>query len=107
MSIVSHTLKNDNYEQLCVEIRYLVASARATDGELVSFRLNFNEENISKASFTVVKILRALKKEGKIDFFASGEDFLRGSAEASYLINKFPNIIRDFDANGVTYIIKL
>lgn len=107
MSIITHVLKNDSYEQLCVEIRYLVASARATDGELVSISLDHSDENISKVLAAVVKILRAMKKEGKIDFFASGEDFTLGSAEASYLNNKFPDIIRDFNLSGAAYIIKL
>ena len=107
MTIMAHILKSDVYDQILTEIRYLVASARATERELISIKLSSDASDGSKALLAVVKTLKILKKEGKIDFFVSAEDFLLGTAESSYLINKFPDVTLKMEEENSNFIVKL
>lgn len=107
MTVLSHILKGDAYEQILTEIRYLVASARANERELVSIELSYDISDIPKILSAVVKTLKMMKKEGKIDFFVSVDDFKLGTAESSYLINKFPNITEMLEERKTNFIIKL
>ncbi len=107
MTILAHILKSDAYDQILTEIRYLVASARATERELISIKLRSDASDSSKALLAVIKTLKILKKEGKIDFFVSADDFLTVSAESSYLINKFPDVMVVLEEEKPNCIVKL
>lgn len=106
MTIFTHTLENESYDGIITEIRYIVATARANERELLSIKLD-SSDKISKSLSMLIKALRLMKKEGKIDFFASIEDFALGNAEASYLMNKFPDITDKLDTEKSTFIIKV
>ena len=107
MTILAHNLKSDVYDQILTEIRYLVASARATEREIISIKLTPDASDGSKALSAVMRTLKLLKKEGKIDFFVSAEDFLTGTAESSYLINKFPDVTVKMEEENSNFIVKL
>ena len=107
MNIFAYTLKSDSYNQIVTEIRYLIATARATERELVLIKPNeLNEENFKTQSI-IEKALRLIKKEGKIDFFANGEDFSIDNAKARYLLNKYPDTVKDATEGKSDYIVKV
>ena len=107
MTIFTHKLMSDYYDEIFTEIRYVIATARANGGELVSLELDLSADDSSRIFAAVVKNLRAMKKEGKIDFFVSGDDFALGNAEVSYLMNKFSDTIQKLDFEKPRFIIKL
>ena len=107
MKILKHIMKSAIAEQITTEIRFVVASARASGYELLSLYLENKDDNENKISTALLKCLRAMKKEGRIDFFASKEAFLDGRTEASYLINKFPEITEFIDREEIFLIIRI
>ena len=107
MTILKYKLMSDSYDEIFTEIRYAIATARANGGELVSFELGIPTDDDSKIFAATAKNLKAMKKEGKIDFFVSGDDFSFGNAEVSYLMNKFSDTIQKIDFEKTRFIIKL
>ena len=105
MKILIHTIDSILYEQVRTEIRFLIASARAQGKDLISIKLKDKKEG--KLDELIVKNLRAIKKEGKLDFFADKCAFESASAEASYLINKFPEVVSLIDEEDFFLLIKL
>ena len=105
MKILIHTIDSMLCEQVHTEIRFLIASARAQGRDLVSIMLRDNKSG--KLGELIIKNLRAIKKEGKIDFFADKEAFETASAEASYLINKFPDVLSLIDEEEFFLLIKI
>ena len=103
MKIFARTIESALPDQIATEIRFTVASARAGGYELISLKHDSEENN----ELALVKTLKAMKKEGKIDFFANADAFLQGSAEASYLVNKFPEIASIVESEEFFLIIKI
>ena len=92
-------------EEVDTELRFVIASARATGNELLYLRAESEED--SKIGMTLHKHLKTMKREGKIDFFADRVAFSSQNAQASYLINKFPNVTECIDSAPFFFIIKL
>ena len=105
MRIFTHLLESTVSEQTDTEIRFVIASARALDKELINFKIKNEAEDNLKLIF--IKHLKAVKKQGKIDFFATKEDFAEHKAEASYLINKFPEVSDIISTGDFGFIVKL
>ncbi len=106
MKVCTYTLENTAKELISTEIRFDIASARAGGYELLCINSKKTELDVKQIA-TVLKNLRMIKKEGKIDFFATAEDFEKGSEKASYLINKFPDITEFLSDRSFILIIKL
>ena len=92
------TLKSHLPEQMSTEIMYEIASARADRVELL--RINIacdNLEDISdkKRFSTLVKLLKDMKKNTKIQFFATEDSFKLSKTEAIFLQNKYPEHLND------------
>ena len=83
-------LKSDNIDSVTTEIMFEVAAARADGNELI--RLNINNDGTRMYAFAV-KLLKAMKQKGLIQFFATEKSFAVGSTEASFLMNKYQDII--------------
>ena len=107
MKISVHTIANFSQEQVRTEIRFCIASARAVGNDLVCLKHNFKDESAGKLASLVIKNLKAIKKEGKLDFFADKEAFDNLRAEASYLINKFPEVVDIVTEDGFLLFVKL
>lgn len=105
MRIFTHTLESMIAEQIDTEIRFVVASARAGEKELVYFKVESKDE--LKVSTALLKCLKAMKKQGKIDFFADKNAFDIHTAEASYLINKFPEVTEIINPADCYIIVKI
>ena len=106
MKIFEYVMESTLSDQVATEIRFIVASARAGGYELIS--LKTKRDNVHESNeVALVKNLKAMKKESKIDFFANRDAFAHGSAEASYLINKFPQISTTVESEEFYLIIKI
>ena len=96
MNCQSFTIENMPTDRLMTELRFDIASARASGCELVRLELVAEDaKKRSRLSTSVIVRLRALKKEGVVQFFATERDFKDDSTEAVYLLNKYPEIEAD------------
>ena len=77
-----------------VELRYAVASERAGGSELLRIDVPSveNEKERAKRLSYVTKILKQMKDERLIQFFATKKSFQSSSMEAEFLLNKYPCI---------------
>ena len=95
------TLRADLSEQIATEILFELASARVDGIEVLCINI-FNEEKEyslpEKHQSTVVKTLKKLKENGKIQLFATGDSFKLQKTEAFFLQNKYPDL---FDSSLV------
>ncbi len=82
------TLTSEKGAELDTEIRFLVATERASGTELIRFDIR-DGEGSALAVRLAVKILRRMRSEGAIQVYATRESFLSGDTEASYILNKY------------------
>ena len=80
-------------DSLITELRYVVATTRACGDDLLMIKIPDNEGAQAKKTRTsVIRILRAMKSEGLIQFYATKESFDSSSTESEFLINKYPSV---------------
>lgn len=89
------TLKAVLPENISTEIMFEVAAARADRIELL--RINILNEETTDDSYkkllsTLKKLLKSMKADGRIQFFANEESFKAQSTEAVFLKNKYPDL---------------
>ena len=82
------------------ELFYAVAHTAAKDAELL--RLTYSSESCERV---VLRLLRKLKREGRIRVFATSEELRGQGAEARYLINKFPSLLEDPSEPRESYVL--
>jgi hypothetical protein len=77
-----------------VELRYAAASERAGGSELLRIDVQSveNKKERAKRLSYVTKILKQMKDERLIQFFATKKSFQSSSMEAEFLLNKYPCI---------------
>ena len=88
------TLRANMPEDISTEIIYEVAVARADRAEFL--RINILNEETGDVSFkkrysTLIRILKNMKSDGRIQFFATKESFRLLNTEAIFLQNKYPS----------------
>jgi hypothetical protein len=88
------------------EIKYSVASAKVDKVELLGLmlKLDDNESENSRLFFCVSKILSAMKKNGEIQFFVKPDEFMRGTTEARYILNKYSVYVSDVEGKICVYV---
>lgn len=91
MLIKEITLKASLPDQIFTETMYEIATARSERAELV--RINLQAEAGKKPFDALVRILKKMKAEGRIQFFATKDSFSLLSTEAVFLLNKYPEHI--------------
>jgi hypothetical protein len=97
-------LRADLPEQINTELLFEIASARAEGTELICINI-FNEEK--KYSFpqkqrsVLIKLIKNLKSEGRIQLFATSDSFRNQTTESYFLQNKYPEI---FDSTSKRYL---
>ena len=86
-------LKNTTADSIATEVMFNIASERACGAETVKISVSaeVDEAKRDKMLSTVQKLLRSMKKQGRIQFFASLDDFTASATEAQYLKNKYPD----------------
>lgn len=103
-------LKSRTKEALETEVRYEIAGARVDKIELMrlNFKLDESEENFGdnrKLFSFLIRSLKKMKIDGKIQFFAIEDNFSSQSTEAIFLINKYPTYFSEMlSKDGEMYI---
>ena len=87
-------LTGTSQRELDTEIKYSVASARADGTELISLRFD------DGAFGAVLRILRALKRDGVVQFFVSASELAAGKREAEFILNKYGEYV-NYDENDM------
>ena len=83
-------------DKLVTELRFDVATARAAGFRLVRLTLSPSDASVrSRFLTTVARRLSSMKKEGVIQFFATQKSFEERATEATYLLNKYPELADD------------
>lgn len=82
---------------IVTELVFTIACARA-DGENL-LRFNFLEGDTEREMKVAQKELKALKRRGAVQLFATFEDFEKADTEAEFLLNKFPTL-EELDAEN-------
>ena len=97
------------YAEMDTEIKYSVVSAKYDKYELMLIKIlnSDDEKDNDRRVFCATKVLRALKKNGDIQFFLSAEAIDLGSTEASYLKNKYPDEINKREEGYSLIFVKL
>ena len=72
--------------ELDTEIRFSIASLRASGEELVRFDIRSESDTTPRSA---LKILRRMKSEGAVQAVASRESFALEDTEARYINNKY------------------
>ena len=88
---------------MSTEILYSVASARAMGEELVEL---ICQNDGGKSEKSAVKIVKELKKQGKIKVYALAKDIEGQSKESEYLLNKYPTL-RNYSERSESIIVML
>ncbi len=97
-------------DDAAVEMRFAIAGARADGAELLRFDIPFgNDEKEYKKLFnSLVRLLKGMKEERLIQFYATEKSFSDKSTEAAFLLNKYPSVficdLTDNRAAGFIYI---
>ena len=78
---------------LLTEILFNLASERAESTEVIRFDLIESDQTIRQRAFSAaLKILKAQKREGKLQLVATPQSFSEPSTEGQYLLNKYPSL---------------
>ena len=104
MNFKSFDISSENNTALENEIAFYIASARAGGAELVKF--SFLPDN-ERGYIAAQKILRALKKKGRVEFFELYEKITSDSTEARFLRNKYSDCILKDSIGQRAIIVKL
>ena len=105
----SFNLNGTGRAELNTEMRFLFASAKVDGDEIVRIVLPFgdNEKENERINGSVIKVLRTLKKEKVIQFYVNKDGFLLNSTEATFLLNKYGEYIKDDYATANFIYIKM
>ncbi len=85
-------LRSKSIDKIKTEIMYEVASAHIAGIELVRFTISKSESeaHYKKIFSAMTRVLKAMKAEGAIQFFATPALLEYSSTEAEFLLNKYP-----------------
>ena len=95
MSFKVITLRSYLPEQISTEIMYEIAAARADRFEVIRINiLNEEENNVpqKKRVENLIRLLKNMKNNGRIQFYATKESFETFGTEAVFLQNKYPDV---------------
>lgn len=107
--ISSFSLTGNCRNELNIEMRFLIASAKVDGEELIRMVLPLteNEKENLRINGCVIKVLRTLKKENVIQFYVNKESFAAASTEASFLLNKYGEQVADGACEAGYIFVKL
>ena len=98
MKYIEREMKSSNRESAVTELLYEIAAARAEGAELIRFNIckrDSDEDDVYPKIWTsIVRTLKGMKKEGRIQFFASKDSFMNLNTEAVFLINKYSDLFK-------------
>ena len=88
---------------LDTELLYSIASARALGNDFL--KIVVPED--SKEYIQLLKLLKSLKKQGKVQIYIPAREFFGTGKEGRYLKNKYPSLADFFKEDEANIIIKL
>ena len=102
-------LQSSAKEKIKTEIMYEIASARADNAEFVRININLGDQSAEnrKSVSATINTLKDMKKDRRIQFFATEDNFKHMSTEAIFLLNKYPdhfeNMKKDMEEETFIY----
>ncbi len=95
------TIRSSTASSLKNETLFEIATARASNIEIVRFAINKTGDNKTdeKLIAAALKHFKRIKERGIIQFFATKASFDENSTEAKFLLNKYPELFSDNTAN--------
>lgn len=107
MNYNTFVLKNPAEDILTTEIMFSVASERANRNELLFLSVfpELTERDSARLIANTAKLLRRMKKQGKIQLFVTPDDYSELTTEAKYMQNKYPDIETSVDC--YCFIVKI
>lgn len=99
-------IKSERPIDIDTEIKFSIATARAENIELLRFDIKRDDDSFSRVYNGAVKILKKMKNQAQVQFIATPKAFNASNAEAEFLINKYPNQIKNMPnyGDGEAYI---
>lgn len=101
-------LKESSPASVTTELMYEIASAHATGVELLKVNIEkCDEEKLFARLFNAsIRLLKKVKSDGMIQFYATEQSFSSMSMEAEFLLNKYSDIIENDkgEASGYIYV---
>lgn len=101
-------------EDSITEVHFEIAVAKAECVELLRIDIRKNGEapkmhSNKKSIATILRLLKNMKEDGKIQFFATNDNFEQGGTESTFLQNKYPDLFNELyeNAEESTIYIKL
>ena len=91
----------DKSTELDTEIRFNIATERASREELIRFDINSCDDTVVRH---VTKILRRMKSEGAVQVVAPRDSFISEDTEASYINNKYGASLGDIPDFEFIYV---
>ncbi len=114
MSYKEYTLRAPSPEAASTEIIYEIAASRADGVDLIRINFSYNENDVGNTDFkklisSVIKLLKAMKQKGTIQFFATADSFRLSTTEAVFLQNKYPELfsVSPKTENGAFIYVKI
>ena len=95
-----------SYAELNTEVRFNIADARSDGSELVRL-LVCASSDAARAVNCLKRVLRAMKRSNKIEFFISESELYGGSTEAEFLLNKYNAFLPEQVDNGSSIFVKI
>ena len=105
MNYITLTPTSTVAQELETEIMFSVASARAQTIDFV--KLELSDDGEQKIKVSAVKLLKTLKKQGRIQLYIDSQELRGSSTEAQYLANKYPDAFDAFNNGDKAIIIKI
>ena len=102
-------LSGTNQKELNVELRFLLATARADGRELVKFvtRSPSQSRDEERLRSCILRVLRALRNDGVFQFFIFDKELATEVEEAEYLRNKYSELITKEDLGYISLYVKM
>ena len=104
MSQKTFNIVSKTNSELEIELAFCIATARAENAEIVKLVIPSDTERFVQNS---KKILRALKRDGRVQLFEDVEKLTSDTTEARYLRNKYPDIVSSCEGDSLAIIVKL
>ena len=98
MNLVTNTLTGTASDLIKTEIMYFVAAAKAVEKDLIKLEVNSYVD-------TAEKILKVMKREGKIQLFVFSDSLNEKTTETEYLKNKYPEL-HEIESKTSFFLIK-
>ncbi len=104
-----HKLQSTNIDDLDVEIRFAVASAKADDGRLIKLYFEKREldKDNKKLSASIKKVLRVMIYGSLIHFYLNKKGSETNTTEYQFLMNKYPEYVSFDNENEVVFYISI